>query len=158
MRENLFTCFIGLGSNIGNREGYIVKAIGLLRKHSQISIEKKSCLIETEPQGGPPQDKFLNGVLKIKTSLTPQELLNFLQDIEKELGRIRSIRNGPRQIDLDILLYADKEVKDENLHIPHPRMCERSFVIKPLLEIEPHIFDRLKILRPLKNKIQNLIS
>jgi len=147
-------CYIGLGSNLGNRQANINKAIEYLKSNSQIKIEKISSIIETEPQGGPPQGKFLNAVVKIKTSLAPQDLLRFLQDIEAKLGRTRLIRNGPRTIDLDILLYDNKVIDEPNLEVPHPRMFERDFVLKPLLEIEPDIFDRLEALKPYRDKLK----
>jgi 2-amino-4-hydroxy-6-hydroxymethyldihydropteridine diphosphokinase len=89
----------------------------------------------------------LNGVVKIKTNLPPQKLLFILQDIENKLGRVRLMKNGPRTIDLDIILNGDRVVKEPDLLIPHPRMFEREFVLKPLLEIEPGIdklLNRLK--------------
>jgi 2-amino-4-hydroxy-6-hydroxymethyldihydropteridine diphosphokinase len=131
--------FIGVGSNLGDRKRNIKKAIKLLESNKRIKIEKISSLIETEPQGGPPQGKYLNGVIKIKTDLTADDLLCFLQEIEKKLKRIRLVKNGPRTIDLDILLYGEEKIDQENLKIPHPRMFEREFVLKPLFEIEPKI-------------------
>ncbi|UCD15056.1 MAG: 2-amino-4-hydroxy-6-hydroxymethyldihydropteridine diphosphokinase, partial [Candidatus Omnitrophota bacterium] len=96
-------------------------------------------IIETTPQGGPPQPKYLNGVVKIKTHLSARHLLNVLQTIEKRLGRRQLIKNGPRPIDLDILLYGDEVFRERDLVIPHPRMRKRAFVMNPLLEIEPDI-------------------
>lgn len=135
--------YIALGSNLGDRHFNINKAIEYLKANQNIRVEKVSSIIETEPQGGPPQGKFLNAVVKIKTSLSCEELLRFLQDIENKLGRKRSIKNGPRTIDLDILLYGNKKIDEEDLKIPHPKMFERDFVLKPLLEIEPDIFGKL---------------
>lgn len=144
-------CFIGVGSNLGSRRRNIQVAIGLLRK-SKIKILKKSSLIETKPVGGPKQGKFLNGVLKIETNLTPFKLLKTLKAIEKKLGRIKAIQNAPRPIDLDILLYDDKTIKTSQLVIPHPRMFRRSFVLKPLKEITP-----IKIIRSIK-ELQKIIK
>ncbi|MCD6539418.1 MAG: 2-amino-4-hydroxy-6-hydroxymethyldihydropteridine diphosphokinase [Candidatus Omnitrophica bacterium] len=146
--------YIGLGSNLGDRLVNINKAIEYLKENQDITVEKVSSIIETEPQGGPPQGKFLNAVVKIKTSLAPQDLLRFLQDIEAKLGRTRLIRNGPRTIDLDILLYDNKVIDEPNLEVPHPRMFERDFVLKPLLEIEPDIFDKLEGLKPYRDKLK----
>jgi 2-amino-4-hydroxy-6-hydroxymethyldihydropteridine diphosphokinase len=99
-------------------------------------ILKASRIIETRAIGGPKhQAKFLNAALKIKTSIAPQKLLRCLKAIEKGLGRTTTVRNGPRTIDLDILLYGDKIIRHKDLEVPHPRMCERAFVIKPLLEV-----------------------
>ncbi len=128
-------CYLAVGSNLGNRRNNIKKALDYLAKTKGIKIEKTSRIYETEPVGGPPQDKFLNAAIKIKTSLSPQLLLNNIKKIEKDLGRRKSVRWGPRQIDLDILLYANKIIKRKNLVIPHPRMFEREFVLKPLREI-----------------------
>jgi len=135
--------YIGLGSNLGDRLANINKAIEYLRENQDIAVEEVSSIIETEPQGGPPQGKFLNAVVKIRTALKPKELLRVLQGIEEKLGRVRNIKNGPRTIDLDILLYGDEKIDEPDLKIPHPRMRERSFVLRPLLEIEPNIFKRL---------------
>ena len=151
-------CYIALGSNLGDRTANVFKAIDLLKSNPKIEVEKISSLIETNPQGGPSQGKFLNQVLKIKTSLSAESLLEVIHNIENKLGRIRSIRNGPRTIDLDILLYADKEIRNASLKIPHPRMFDRLFVIMPLLEIEPDIFDKIEILKPYKNKIKKLVN
>jgi 2-amino-4-hydroxy-6-hydroxymethyldihydropteridine diphosphokinase len=97
---------------------------------------KKSRIIETSPVGGPPgQGKFLNAVLKIDTQLPALVLLGKLKKIEEKMGRKRTVRFGPRIIDLDILLYSDKVMRSKNLIIPHPRMFARDFVIKPLREV-----------------------
>lgn len=99
-------------------------------------VLKKSAFIQTAPVGGPAgQPKFLNAALKIRTGLAPLRLLKELKIIEKELGRTKGVRNAPRTIDLDILLYGDRVVRTEKLVIPHPRMFVRDFVIKPLSEI-----------------------
>ena len=135
--------YIGLGSNLGDRLANINKAIEYLKENQDITVERVSSIIETEPQGGPPQGKFLNAVVKIKTTLKPKELLKVLQNIEEKLGRVRTIKNGPRTIDLDILLYGNEKIDEPDLKVPHPRMGERSFVLGPLLEIEPNIFKRL---------------
>ncbi len=135
--------YIGIGSNLGNRLENINKAIELLRKNHGIKIKKVSSIIETKPVGGPTQENFLNGVIKIKTDLEPMSLLLILQNIEKKLGRVRMIKNGPRSIDLDILLYDNQKINAPGLKIPHPRMLEREFVMKPLLEIESDILSKI---------------
>ena len=140
----MFDVFIGIGSNLGDREKNIKKALEYLEKNPHIKIEKISSIIETEPWGYTPQPKYLNGVIKIKTDLSPLDLLKFLQEVEERLGRERKIKYGPRTIDLDILLYDDKIINSAQLKIPHPRMWEREFVLKPLLEIEPEIEKKLK--------------
>ena len=131
----MVVCYLGVGSNLGNRSKNIKKALHYLAKTKGIKIEKASRIYETKAISGPVQGKFLNGAIKIKTSLTPIALLKTLKKIEKALGRQKTVRFGPRPIDLDILLYGNKIIKRKNLVIPHPRMFERKFVIKPLLEI-----------------------
>ena len=128
-------CFIGIGSNLGNRKKYIKNAIKKLKETKGIEIKKISNIYETEPVGGPKQGKYLNGVMEIETWLKPRELIVELQKIEKQLGRIRSVKNAPRTIDLDILLYGDEKIDEPGLKVPHPRMHEREFVMKPLKEI-----------------------
>ncbi|MGL5702811.1 MAG: 2-amino-4-hydroxy-6-hydroxymethyldihydropteridine diphosphokinase, partial [Cetobacterium sp.] len=98
----------------------------------------------TEPFGDVIQDNFLNACLEVQTLFTPQELLKALLNIELELGRVREIKWGPRVIDLDILLFNDMVIQDENLAIPHPWMCERSFVLDPLSEIAPNVIHPLE--------------
>jgi len=137
--------YIGIGSNLGNRPANIESAIAELKGSSGISIEKISSIIETTPIGGPRQSKYLNGVVKIKTEISPRALLGILQKIENKLGRIRTVKNGPRTIDLDMLLYDDKMINEPDLKVPHPRMFEREFVMRPLLEIEPQIMERLNL-------------
>ena len=106
-----------------------------LAKTKGIKIKNISRIYETEAIGGPAQTKFLNSAVKIDTSLTPQLLLKAVKKIEKDLGRKKTVHWGPREIDLDILLYGDKIIKRKDLIIPHPRMFEREFVLKPLREI-----------------------
>ncbi len=134
----LETCFLGIGSNLGRREKNIELALHHLRENKQIKLEKISSIIETEPvlpQGTEGQEKFLNAVVRIKTSLSPQSLLTAIKKIEKKIGRIPAPRFSPRVIDLDILLYGNKEIDEENLKIPHPQIQERKFVRKLLGEI-----------------------
>jgi len=126
--------YLALGSNLGDRAGFIQRAIEEL-KEGGLRILKVSTVIETDPVGGPAQDKYLNAVLKVSTDYSPQELQLLTQSIEKKLGRVKKIRNGPRVIDIDILLYDDIKLVTSKLLIPHPRMFERSFVMGPLKEI-----------------------
>ena len=127
--------FIGIGSNLGNRSDYISKAIDCLRGIPNIIVDKVSSIIETKPQDAIGQKDYLNAVIKLKTDLTALGLLKELKRIEDNLGRVRSFKNAPRTIDLDILLYGEEAIDEPNLKIPHPRMFERKFVIEPLLEI-----------------------
>jgi 2-amino-4-hydroxy-6-hydroxymethyldihydropteridine diphosphokinase len=129
------TCYIGIGSNQGDRRKFIDNAIERLRDSNRIKIKRTSSVYETEPVSDIPQGKFLNAVLEIETSLNPQALLKELSRIEGELGRIRTVRNGPRTIDLDILYYGDKVVEESGLVIPHPRIMEREFVLRGLREL-----------------------
>jgi len=131
----MVVCYLGMGSNLGNRRENIKKALDYLAKTKGIKIEKNSRIYETEPVGGPPQGKFLNAAIKIKTSLTPLSLLKTTKNIEKDLGRKKSVRFGPRQIDLDILFYGDRVIKTRGLIVPHPRIFEREFMLKPLREV-----------------------
>jgi len=129
-------CFLGIGSNLGNRYKNIKLALGKINRLKDTQILKSSRIIESEPVGGPPgQGKFLNAVLKMRTALLPSALLKKLKNIEKELGRKKTVCFGARTIDLDILLYGDQVIKNKKLEIPHPRMFARDFVIKPLLEL-----------------------
>ena len=137
----MVTCYIGIGSNLGDRQGYIDKAIAALKSSKDIKFKKSSSIYETDPVSGPPvggspQGKFLNGVLEIETSLNPRGLLKALNDIEAKLGRIRTIKNAPRQIDLDILYYGQEMIREDGLVIPHPRISEREFVLKGLRELK----------------------
>lgn len=132
----MVSCYIGIGSNLGNRQKFIRLAIKKINALKETKVLKISKIIETKPQGGPSgQGKFLNVALKMKTNLSTPILLEKLKAIEKELGRSKTTRYGPRTIDLDILFYADKIINRKDLKIPHPKVFERDFVIKPLLEI-----------------------
>jgi 2-amino-4-hydroxy-6-hydroxymethyldihydropteridine diphosphokinase len=126
---------IALGSNLGDRKAAIESAVNLLKEF--IEIEKISTLIETDPVGGPEQGPYLNGVLLGRTSLAPEELMTKLLDVEAELGRVRSVPNAPRTIDLDLIDYEGVVIDSPTLTLPHPRAHQRHFVIKPWLEIDP---------------------
>lgn len=133
--------YLGIGSNLGDRSANIEKALALLREHKEIKILAVSPLIETEPQGGSAQGKFLNGAIKIDTDLMPLDLLSQIKMIERRLGRVKSDAvNAPRPMDLDILFYDDVViVEGKSLTIPHPRLAERAFVLQPLVEIAPDL-------------------
>ncbi len=138
-------CYLGLGSNLGDRKKNIQLAIDFLRDIDGIRIESSSALYETDPQGCPyGSPKFLNGVIKIKTTLGPEQLLMTLKSIEKKLGR-KGVKQkfSPRPIDLDILFYANKKINLPNLKIPHQHLRERDFVLKPLKEIAPKVIKSL---------------
>ncbi|RKY38954.1 MAG: 2-amino-4-hydroxy-6-hydroxymethyldihydropteridine diphosphokinase [Candidatus Omnitrophota bacterium] len=132
-------CYIGLGSNLGEREGNIKQALYLLKESRKIEIEKISSIIETEPvlpPHAPAQGRFLNAVVRIKTDLSPEELLSLLKEIERRMGRQPAPRFSPRIIDLDILLYGDRKIRKKTLEIPHPQIEERSFIKRLLKEVE----------------------
>lgn len=129
--------YLGIGSNVGDREAHIQKAVALLRDHENVQVEAVSSLIETEPVGAS-GGKFLNGAVKISTDLMPNDLLQALKNVERRCGRAKHEPNAPRTLDLDILLWDDVViVEGKTLSIPHPRMAERAFVLKPLSEIAP---------------------
>ncbi|ORX23281.1 2-amino-4-hydroxy-6-hydroxymethyldihydropteridine diphosphokinase [Thermoanaerobacterium sp. PSU-2] len=130
--------FLSIGSNMGDREEYLRNALIKLSENSVI-IEKVSPIYETEPVGYKEQGKFLNAVAKVKTELKPHDLLKVVNSVEKELKRERTVRWGPRTIDIDILLYGDLVVDNDDLKIPHERMWERAFVLIPLNDIAPDI-------------------
>jgi 2-amino-4-hydroxy-6-hydroxymethyldihydropteridine diphosphokinase len=136
----LRTAFIGLDSNLGDRRKYIEMAVEELGRSGAVEVIKVSKLYETEPAGGPPQGKYLDGAVEITTELTPMALLAFLKEIEKKVGRTPSdIRWGPREIDLDILLFEDIIMDEPDLKIPHPLLCLRDFMLVPLCEIAPDV-------------------
>ena len=128
-------CYIGIGSNLGDRRAFIDKAIEELKKSSDIKFKRSSSIYETEPVSDIPQGKFLNGVLEIETTLAPKALLKELNRIEAVLGRKRTVKNAPREIDLDILYYGQESVVEGDLIIPHPRIAEREFVLRGLIEL-----------------------
>jgi len=129
-------CYLGIGSNLGDRRGKIKEAVKKVNSLKNTKVLKFSRIIRSKPQGGPAgQPYYLNGVLKIRTALSPFTLLKNLKRIEKDLGRKKTVRYGPRTIDLDILLYGDNVIEKRNLTIPHPKIFRRDFVLKPLLEI-----------------------
>ncbi len=130
-------CYLGIGSNLGNKKLNIRTALKKIEELKDTKVLKVSKIIETKPVGGPcGQPNYLNACLKIDTRFTPHTLLKKLQDIEIQLGRPRKhLRFGPRTIDLDILFFGDSVVDTKKLIIPHPRVFERQFVLKPLREI-----------------------
>ena len=128
--------YIGIGSNLGNREKNCLDALKILEK-KWIVVKKKSSLYETAPWGVTDQPRFMNMVVEVETELEPHKLLRTLKDIERQVGRGETFKWGPRIIDLDILLYDDLFLRDNSLQIPHPLMHKRDFVLNPLCEIAP---------------------
>ncbi|KAL8738733.1 MAG: hypothetical protein Q9190_007958, partial [Brigantiaea leucoxantha] len=138
-RSDYHRVYIALGSNVGDRIGMIESACSLLGRHG-IEILRTSSLYETRAMYVEDQQSFINGACEAETKLSPTQLLDQLKDIEKTLGRQKSIVNGPRSIDLDILLYHDFIIAEERLTIPHPRIAEREFVLRPLCDLIPNFF------------------
>lgn len=128
--------YLGIGSNIGKREANIHAAIELLRRNPHFVIVAISHPQETDPVG-PPQRDYINACAQVSTDLSPMELLEELHRVENALGRERTIKWGPRTIDLDILFYDDLIMDNDKLTIPHPLVSERLFVLEPLVEIAP---------------------
>ncbi|MGA8143941.1 MAG: 2-amino-4-hydroxy-6-hydroxymethyldihydropteridine diphosphokinase [Candidatus Acidiferrales bacterium] len=128
------TIYLSLGSNIGDRQGNITRAIAALAKVG-VRVTKESSLYETEPLELKEQSWFLNCAIEAGTELPPRELMRTLLEIERAMGRERRVPKGPRLIDMDILLYGAEVVNERGLEIPHPRMAERKFVLVPLAEI-----------------------
>ncbi len=135
-RESV-SVIVGLGSNLGDRAGNVRRALDLMGELPGVRVVRVSKSRDTDPVGGPPQGKFLNALAELETAIAPRELLARFHEIEATLGRVRAVRDGPRTIDLDILLYGDRLIKAPDLEIPHPRMLERGFVLEPLAELAP---------------------
>jgi 2-amino-4-hydroxy-6-hydroxymethyldihydropteridine diphosphokinase len=146
------SAYIGIGSNLGDKEENCAKALSLLEQKG-IKIVRPSSVIETEPWGVREQQKFLNMAVEVTTDLLPDQLLRKLKEVEAELGRAETTRWGPRVIDLDILFYDDMVYSSPELEIPHPHMHEREFVLMPLCEIAPD-----KIHPVLKKSVQEMLS
>ena len=128
--------YIGLGSNLGDRARHIEGALRELAADGDIRVIARSTLHETEPVGGPAgQGRYLNAVAELETALSPRELLERLQAVEAAHGRERTVLNGPRTLDLDLLLYGQRVIDEPDLCVPHLRMWERAFVLEPLREI-----------------------
>jgi len=128
--------FLGLGSNLGDREAALEEALRrLCGRGLRVALRSSTWL--TEPVGGPPQGPFLNAVVSGTIALSPEGLLRACLETEREMGRVRTVRDGPRTIDIDILFYGDVRRETPGLTIPHPRLHERRFVLEPLFEIAP---------------------
>ena len=146
--------FVGMGSNLGDRERQIRAALDQLAQEPEVEIVAVSTLRQTEPVGYVDQPLFVNGAAMIETDLPPRELLDRLLAIERQLGRARGEgpRFGPRTIDLDLLLYGDETIAEPGLQVPHPRLTERRFALEPLAELEP----ALEI--PGSGRVQDLLA
>ena len=131
--------YVGLGANLGQREETLGRAVELLGQAPGVDVVAVTELRETDPVGVVEQPRFLNGAVALETTLTARELLDLLLDVERELGRVRAERWGPRVVDLDLLLYGDATLDEPGLRVPHPRLHERRFALEPLAELDPDL-------------------
>jgi len=131
--------YLGLGSNLGDRRAHIEEAVRRLGATEGITVTRLSSKYDTAPVGGPVQPRYLNAACEVETSLSPRELLAAALRIEREMGRRREVRWGPRIIDIDILLYGESVIEDAEPVVPHPRLAEREFALEPLAEIAPKL-------------------
>ena len=132
--------YIGLGSNLGDREALLRSALEQLASEHGIELVAVSSVRETDPVGFAEQPRFLNAAAAVETTLSPRELLERLLGIERRLGRVREgPRFGPRTVDLDLLLYGGETVDEPGLTVPHPRLAERAFALEPLVELDPEL-------------------
>ena len=131
--------FVGLGSNLGDRESTLRAAVGRLRGLPDVDVRRVSRLRDTDPVGPVEQPRFLNGVVELQTGLSARMLLGALLELERAFGRDRTAvpAQGPRTLDLDLLLYDDETIEEPGLQVPHPRLHERRFVLEPLVELDP---------------------
>lgn len=153
----MHVAYIGFGSNIGDRLVHIQNAIQTLSKTEGITLKEISSIYKTDPVGYEAQAQFLNGVVAIQTSVSPLFLLHTLKDIETAIGRKHRIRWGPREVDLDILIYGDLCIQTEKLVIPHPEMHLRGFVLVPLAEIAPDLVHPVfqETIQTLRNRLDD---
>ncbi|MBW3536145.1 MAG: 2-amino-4-hydroxy-6-hydroxymethyldihydropteridine diphosphokinase [Actinobacteria bacterium] len=126
--------YLGLGSNLGDREAHLRRALAGLP-----NVVRVSPVYESAPAGGPPQPDYLNAVVAIDTELSPRQLLQVAHNLEDDAGRVRRERWGPRTLDVDVLLVDDLIVDEADLQVPHPRMGERAFVLAPLADLDPSL-------------------
>jgi len=132
-------CYVGVGSNTGDPVGNCLEALDRLCASETIEVIRRSSLYQTEPVGIRDQPWFINAVAEVRTTLEAHSLLSVLQGIEERMGRVRTEKGGPRVIDLDILLYGERVIRDETLCVPHPEMHKRRFVLVPLMEIASYL-------------------
>ncbi len=130
---------IGLGSNLADPEAQVLAAFDEIAATPGVAIERRSSLYRTAPVGYDNQPDFINAVARVRTILGPQDLLDRLLAIERTHGRVREFLNAPRTLDLDVLLYDDRQIRTDSLHVPHPRAHLRAFVLLPLLEVSPDV-------------------
>jgi 2-amino-4-hydroxy-6-hydroxymethyldihydropteridine diphosphokinase len=133
--------YVGLGSNLGDREASLRGAVAALAAEPGVEVAAVSTLADTEPVGLLDQPRFLNGVVALETTFRPRELLDLLLAVEARFGRDRAVvpAQGPRTLDLDLLVYGDEEIDEPGLRVPHPRLVERAFALRPLAELDPEL-------------------
>lgn len=149
-------CYIGVGSNLGDREGMIDLALRRLEENQFVTLHQRSPVYETEPVGYLPQARFLNAVLEVETDFPPEALFRELMQVERYTGRERVARNGPRTLDLDLLAYGNWVLSKTDLTLPHPRLHERMFVLQPFADVNPNwIHPRLQ--KSVKELLANLV-
>lgn len=137
LQSSVVTAFVALGSNLGDPPAQIRSALRALAGLPETRLVRESSFYRNPPEGGLDQPAFVNAVAQIETCIAPRALLDRLLEIERSHGRMRDYPNAPRTLDLDIVLYGDRTVREEGLAVPHPRMLERAFVLVPLAEIAP---------------------
>ena len=133
--------YLGLGSNVGDREGHLAEARRRIEE-AGARVLRASSVIETEPWGVTRQPRFLNQVLEVEWAASPRDLLTAMKNVLHEVGRTPTYRWGPREIDVDILLFGDQRIDEPDLQVPHPRMWERDFVMDPLHQLRPDILEK----------------
>jgi 2-amino-4-hydroxy-6-hydroxymethyldihydropteridine diphosphokinase len=133
--------YLALGSNLGDRLAHLQRAVDALADESTVTVVAVSAVYETAPVGGPDQGAYLNAVAAIDTDLDPWQLLALAHRLEQDAERVRTVRWGPRTLDVDVLLHGDTTLDDERLTIPHPRMWERGFVLVPLADVAPALVE-----------------
>lgn len=147
-------CFLSIGSNLGNRKYYLDGAVKKMENSTFMDVLNISPYYETEPVGIKEQPRFLNAVVEVETNLTPQEVLSFIKETEKEFDRVREEKWAPRTLDIDILLFDDSKIIEKDLVIPHPYLEDRAFVLIPLESIAPDL--RLPSGKDVNTAIQEL--
>lgn len=155
MEGEIVTAYVGLGSNVGNREGFLRAALDALAAVPGVRSVRASRVRETEPWGAgcEGQAAYLNAVAEVRTSLPPEALLGELMRIEARCGRERPARWAPRTLDLDLLVYGDRVVREPSLEVPHPRLAERRFVLEPMAELAPDL-----VLPPSGRRVRELLA
>jgi 2-amino-4-hydroxy-6-hydroxymethyldihydropteridine diphosphokinase len=135
--------YLGIGSNLGDRAAHLQGALDALGRVDGLRVVAASPVYETSPVGGPPQPDYLNAVVAVDTELTARQLLDVAHRIEAAAERVRTVRWGPRTLDVDVLLVGDERIDEPDLVVPHPRMAERAFVMVPLADLAPELGARL---------------